>query len=44
MNVGYVNISTKEQNTARQDALMQELGVERIFVDKYSCKDTHRPE
>ena len=29
MKVGYVRISTKEQNTARQDLLMQELGVER---------------
>ena len=27
MKVRYVRISTKEQNTARQDLLMQELGV-----------------
>lgn len=44
MKVGYIRISTKAQNTARQDDLMKKLGVERIFVDKCSGKDTHRPE
>ena len=42
--IGYVRVSTREQNTARQDALMQKLGVGRIFVDKVSGKDTKRPE
>ena len=28
MKIGYVRVSTEEQNTARQDAMMQELGVE----------------
>ena len=34
MKVGYVRISTREQNTARQDVLMEKLGVERVFTDK----------
>lgn len=44
MKVGYVRISTKEQNTARQDLLMQELEVERVFTDKVSGKNQERPE
>lgn len=44
MKVGYVRISTKEQNTARQDLLMEELGVERVFTDKVSGKNKERPE
>jgi len=44
MKVGYVRISTKEQNTARQDVLMKELGVERVFTDKVSGKNRERPE
>lgn len=44
MNVGYVRISTKEQNTARQDLLMRELEVERVFTDKVSGKNQERPE
>lgn len=31
MKVGYVRISTREQNTARQDVLMELLGVERVY-------------
>lgn len=44
MKVGYVRVSTAEQNTARQDILMSELGVEKVFVDKCSGKDTNRPK
>ena len=44
MKVGYVRVSTKEQNTARQEVLMDQLGVERVFTDKVSGKDTDRPE
>lgn len=44
MKVGYVRISTKEQNTARQDLLMQKLEVERVFTDKVSGKNQERPE
>lgn len=44
MKVGYVRVSTQGQNTARQEVLMQELGVEKVFLDKQSGKDTSRPE
>lgn len=44
MKVGYIRISTREQNTARQDLLMQELEVERVFTDKVSGKNQERPE
>ncbi len=36
MKVGYIRISTKEQNTARQDELMKKLGVEKVYTDKMS--------
>lgn len=44
MKVGYVRISTKDQNTARQDVLMEQLGVEKVYTDKVSGKNTDRPE
>lgn len=44
MKYGYVRVSTKGQNTARQDALMKQLGVDRVFVDKCSGKNTDRPQ
>lgn len=28
----------------RKEVLMQELGVERVFIDRQSGKDTSRPE
>ena len=34
MLIGYVRVSTAEQNAARQEVLMQELGAEKVFVDK----------
>lgn len=43
MKVGYVRVSTEEQNTARQEVLMAELGVEKIFIEKISGKDKNRP-
>jgi len=44
MKVGYVRISTKEQNTARQDKLIESLEVERVYTDKMSGKSQERPE
>lgn len=44
MRVGYVRVSTLEQNPARQNKLMDELGVDKIFLDKMSGKNTERPE
>lgn len=44
MKIGYVRVSTEEQNTARQEVLLHELGVDEIFIDKASGKSTDRPE
>lgn len=44
MKVGYVRISTKEQNTARQDELMKGLEVEKVYTDRMSGKNKERPE
>lgn len=44
MVIGYIRISTADQNTARQEVLMKELGVEQIFIDRMSGKNTDRPE
>ncbi len=44
MNIGYIRISTADQNTARQEVLMQELGVDQVYIDRMSGKNTDRPE
>ena len=43
---GYVRVSTREQNEARQFIAMEEFGVipENIFLDKQSGKDFNRPK
>ena len=44
MRVGYVRVSTLEQNPARQIEIMKSFGVEKIYTDKMSGKDTNRPQ
>lgn len=44
MRVGYIRVSTKEQNTARQEVLMEQLGIEKVFIDKMSGKNDKRPQ
>ncbi len=44
MKVGYIRVSTEEQNTARQELLMEQLGVSRIYIDKMSGKSADRPQ
>jgi DNA invertase Pin-like site-specific DNA recombinase len=44
MKIGYVRVSTEEQNTIRQEVMLQELGVDEIYIDKASGKSTDRPE
>lgn len=44
MKIGYVRVSSKDQNEARQMASMQEYGVDKIYMDKQSGKDFNRPE
>ena len=44
MLVGYIRVSTQEQNTIRQEVLLESLGVEILFIDKASGKNAERPE
>lgn len=44
MKVGYIRVSTLEQNEARQEVLMKQLGVERVYLDKMSGKTKDRPQ
>lgn len=44
MRIGYIRVSTAEQNTARQESLMRELGVDEIYIDKTSGKNKERPQ
>lgn len=42
--IGYIRVSTEEQNTARQEKMMQEQHCVKVFSEKVSGKDTNRPE
>ena len=45
MKIGYVRVSTQEQNTIRQEKLMEALNVDELFLDKASGKNAEqRPE
>ena len=44
MKVGYVRVSTVDQNEARQIEAMKADSVEKIYVDKQSGKDFNRPQ
>lgn len=44
MDIGYIRVSDVDQNTIRQEVLMEQLGVERIFIDKQSGKNKDRPK
>lgn len=44
MKIGYIRVSTKEQNTIRQELLMQDLGVEKVYIEKISGKNTNREQ
>ena len=43
---GYIRVSTTDQNTARQEAKMQALGIDErdIYIDHASGKDFNRPQ
>lgn len=43
MKIGYIRVSTAEQNEARQEVLMEQLGVEKVFIDKQTGTNTDRP-
>ncbi len=40
MKVGYIRVSSRDQNTARQEVLLKDLGVEKVFIEKVSGKAT----
>lgn len=44
MKIGYIRVSSADQNTIRQEILMAELHVEKVFIDKCSGKNTKRPQ
>ena len=44
MKIGYIRVSTQEQNTIRQEVLMESLGVDEVYIDRTSGKNTNRPE
>ena len=44
MKIGYIRVSTQEQNTIRQEVLMASLGVDEVYIDRMSGKSTNRPE
>ena len=44
MKIGYIRVSTQEQNTIRQEVLMESLGVEEVYIDRMSGKNTNRPQ
>ena len=43
MDIGYIRVSTKDQCEIRQEVLMQQLGVDKVYTEKKSGKDTDRP-
>ena len=44
MKIGYIRVSTQEQNSMRQEVLMESLGVDEVYIDRMSGKNTNRPE
>lgn len=44
MKVGYIRVSSKDQNEARQIPTMEGYGVDKVYMDKQSGKDFNREE
>jgi DNA invertase Pin-like site-specific DNA recombinase len=44
MKIGYIRVSTQDQNIARQEEIMRKNNVEKIYIDYMSGKNTNRPE
>ncbi|MBV4417189.1 recombinase family protein [Clostridium tyrobutyricum] len=44
MNIGYVRVSTVEQNEERQIAALKKHNIDKWFIEKVSAKDTNRPQ
>ena len=43
MRVGYIRVSTTHQNTDRQEDSLEQMNVEKLFIEKASGKDRKRP-
>lgn len=44
MNIGYIRVSTVEQNLARQEEGLEKYNIEKMYSEKVSAKDTNRPQ
>ena len=44
MNIGYIRVSTVEQNDERQFEALKKYNIEKYFTEKVSAKDTNRPK
>lgn len=44
MTVGYIRVSSADQNPARQEEALKSHGVERVFEEKIFGKDMNRPK
>ncbi|HCT5235881.1 TPA: recombinase family protein [Enterococcus faecium] len=42
--IGYIRVSSQDQNLDRQLAMMEDLNIDKLFQEKASGKDTQRPE
>ena len=42
--IGYARVSTQDQNEGRQTEALNELGVDKLYIDKCSGKDAARPQ
>lgn len=42
--IDYIRVSITEQETGRQEELMKQIGVDKVFLDKSAGKNTDRPE
>jgi DNA invertase Pin-like site-specific DNA recombinase len=41
--IGYIRVSSMDQNTDRQELALSKLGIKKIFTEKISGKSTNRP-
>ncbi len=44
MNIGYVRVSTVEQNEDRQVKALEKHNIDKWYIEKVSAKDTNRPK
>lgn len=43
MKIGYIRVSSIDQNTSRQEEQLAQMGIDKYFIDKASGKDFDRP-